>query len=101
MISPDSIIQVRADPLPDEVPRLLSLDESLICVHARQVRQRVPLGYALAPGLAERPSSLFNRRCMTRSDMVASGLMKILSTSGPYACRARMVLRKRDDDKLE
>lgn len=32
--------------------------------------------------------------------MAISGLMNILSTSGPYACLARIVLRKREEDKL-
>lgn len=43
---------------------------------------------------------LLRRRWMTRSVIDASGLMNILSTNGPYLCRATMVLRKRDDDKL-
>lgn len=37
---------------------------------------------------------------MTRSVIDGSGLMKILSTSGPYLCRATMDLRKREEDKL-
>lgn len=44
--------------------------------------------------------ALFSRRWMTRSVMDGSGLMKILSTSGPFLCRATIDLRKRDDDKL-
>jgi hypothetical protein len=28
-------------------------------------------------------------------------LIKILSTSGPFACRASIVLRKREDDRLK
>ena len=37
---------------------------------------------------------------MTRRDMDASGLMKILRTKGPKGCRARMVFMNREDDKL-
>lgn len=37
---------------------------------------------------------------MGRSDMATSGLMKILRTTGPYACRARIVLRNLDEDRL-
>jgi len=46
--SPDSVVEIRAYPLPDQIASLFRLDKGLIAVHTWKIRQSFPLGFSSA-----------------------------------------------------
>ena len=102
---PDAVVQAARNPLSNQIASLLCLHEVLIAVYVRDVPESLSFDLITDWMSAEDKQymvlhPLFNLRWNLRRLTPGSGLINILTTSGPFRCRHRTVFRNLAELKL-